>query len=157
MVPEAKAWQEGRPPKRILAIRLQAMGDVVISLPYLQYLRRSLPEGVQLDFLTCAESAGIPSNIVLFDRVYRLGGGRRYKLQLLYAICLLPALLLRRYDLILDLQNNQLSRMLRKVLRPRAWTAFDRFSPKPAGERNRITIESAQYWKGCPQSVQSPA
>jgi heptosyltransferase-2 len=143
MEPAAQTWQEDRPPKRILAIRLQAMGDVVISLPYLLNLRRSLPEGTQLDFLTCAESAGIPSNVVLFDHVYRLGGGRRYKLQLLSAGVLLPALLLRRYDVVLDLQNNQLSRMLRRALRPRAWSAFDRFSPKPAGERNRCSIEAA--------------
>lgn len=138
----AQAWQRSGYPRRILAIRLQAMGDVVISLPYLLHLRRSLPEGVTLDFLTCAESAGIPSNIILFDQVYRIGGGRSYRRQLVSGAMLLPRLLLRRYDAVLDLQNNRLSRMIRRVLHPHAWSSFDRFSPRSAGERNRRTIEA---------------
>jgi hypothetical protein len=37
----AVPWRGAEPPKRILAIRLQALGDVVITLPYLRALRRS--------------------------------------------------------------------------------------------------------------------
>ncbi len=138
----AKAWQESRAPRRLLAIRLQAMGDVVISLPYLLHLRRTLPEGTELDFLTSAGSAGIPSNIALFNRVYKLGGGRSHRRQLVSGGLLLPSLLLRRYEVVLDLQNDRLSRLFCKAIRPRAWAAFDRFSSLPAGERNRHTIEA---------------
>jgi len=137
-----KPWTKKKPPRRILAIRLQAMGDVVITLPYLQYLRNALPAETQLDFLTREETEDIPKNIDLFDNVYSIGGERNFKKQLLSTFLLLPRLFLRRYDIIVDLQNSILSRLVWRILRPSAWSAFDRFSPSPAGERNRRTIEA---------------
>lgn len=138
----AKPWKKDKPPKRILAIRLQAMGDLVITLPYLQQLKRMLPEGTQLDMLTREEVEAIPRNIYLFDRVYSIGGGRKLKKQVFYTGLLLPALLSRRYDVVIDLQNNNISRSVRRLLMPKAWSSFDRFSPIAAGESNRLTIEA---------------
>ncbi|HEV2471553.1 MAG TPA: glycosyltransferase family 9 protein [Chthonomonadales bacterium] len=140
MKSSCKPWTERTPPRRILAIRLQALGDVVITLPYLQRLRNSID--ARLDFLTRKEIEDIPRNLDLFDHVYSIGGGRDSKRQLLSACLLLPQLLMRRYDVIIDLQNSTLSRIVRTILRPAAWSAFDRFSPRPAGERNRLTIEA---------------
>jgi heptosyltransferase II len=137
-----KPWTETKPPRRILAIRLQALGDVVITLPYLQCLRNSIPVDARLDFLTRKEVDDIPRNIDLFDHVYSIGGARSFKKQLLSTCLLLPKLLLQRYDIVIDLQNSILSRLVRAILRPRAWSAFDRFSPRSAGERNRLTIEA---------------
>lgn len=137
-----KPWTERTPPRRILAIRLQALGDVVITLPYLQCLRNSIPIDARLDFLTRKEVEDIPKNLDLFDHVYSIGGGRDSKRQLLSACLLLPQLLMQRYDVIVDLQNSILSRIVRTILRPAAWSAFDRFSPRSAGERNRLTIEA---------------
>jgi hypothetical protein len=54
----------------------------------------------------------------------------------------LPTLLFRRYDIIIDLQNNILSQLVRKTLKPSAWVEFDKDSPLPAGERNKRTIEA---------------
>jgi ADP-heptose:LPS heptosyltransferase/glycosyltransferase involved in cell wall biosynthesis len=142
-----KPWQKGTPPKRILAIRLQATGDTVITLPYLQYLRRSLSENVQLDLLTRKETADIPKHVGLFDHVYALGGARSFRKQLFHTFFLLPKLLLRRYDLVIDLQNNTISRTVRRTIRPKAWSAFDRYSPRAAGERTRLTIEAAGLGK----------
>lgn len=139
----AKPWTKKEPPRRILCIRLQAMGDLVITLPYLQALRNNLPGSVKIDLLTRKEVDAIPRNMYLFDNVYSLGGGRRYKLILLNVLLFLPRLLLCRYDLVLDLQNNLHSEIVRKVVRPKAWAVFDRFSPVPAGERTRLTIEAA--------------
>jgi heptosyltransferase II len=138
----AKPWTELKPPKRILAIRLQAMGDVIITLPYLQQLRSSLPVSVKLDLLTRKETADIPKNIFLFDNVYSIGGGRNDKKQLISTFLLLPKLLMQRYDMVLDLQNNLISKIVRKSISPKAWSAFDKFSPIAAGERNRLTIEA---------------
>ncbi|XZF13683.1 glycosyltransferase family 9 protein [Chitinophagaceae bacterium MMS25-I14] len=138
----SKRWTRNKPPKRILAIRLQAMGDVVITLPYLQHLRNSLPPETVIDFLTREETEAIPKNLVLFDNVYSIGGGRDFKKQFVYTCLLIPKLLFRKYDVIIDLQNNKLSRLVCRVLQPKAWCAFDRFSPIAAGERNRRTIES---------------
>lgn len=139
----AKPWNRKYPPRRILCIRTQAMGDVVITLPYIQALRDQLPSSVKIDLLTRKEVDPVPRNIHLFDKVFSLGGGRRYKLILMNVFLFLPRLLLRRYDVVLDLQNNLHSHIVRKTIRPKAWTEFDRFSPVPAGERTRLTIEAA--------------
>ena len=147
----AKPWRDQKNlPKRILAIRTQAMGDVMITLPYLQHLRRSLPSSVRLDLLIRRESDPIPKNIELFDKVYSIGGGRRQRLIFLLALLKLPRLLLRRYDVVLDLQNNKYSELIRKALRPKAWAVFDKVSPIAAGERTRLTIEAIGLGKCAP-------
>jgi heptosyltransferase II len=138
----AKPRTNKRLPKRILAIRLQAMGDVVITLPYLQYLRNNLPTSVEIDLLTRYETNPIPKNLVLFNNVFSIGGKRNFKMQFLFTLLLLPRLLFRRYDVILDLQNNRLSKIVRKIISPAAWCEFDRTSPIPAGERTKNTIEA---------------
>jgi ADP-heptose:LPS heptosyltransferase len=141
----AKPLKNDYLPRRILAIRLQAMGDLVITLPYLQSLREQLPPSVKLDLLTRKEVDSIPRNLHLFDKIYSIGGGRRFKLQLGLSFLLLPAILLRRYDVVLDLQNNLISRIVRKSVRPGAWSQFDKVSGFPAGERTRLTIEAAGF------------
>lgn len=117
------------------------MGDSVIPLPYLQSLRRLLPE-TSVDFLTRQENSGIPRSVKLFDHVHELGGGRNFKAQSLHAVAMLPRLLLRRYDVVLDLQNNEISRMVRRALHPAAWSEFDRTSPITAGERTSAAIDA---------------
>ena len=148
----AKPWIKKKPPRKILVIRWQAMGDVVITLPYLQHLRNSLPPSVKMDLLTRVETEDIPRNIVLFNKVFSIAGKRNFKKQLVYTILLLPKLFLQRYDVVIDLQNNIVSRTVRKFLLPKAWSEFDRFSPNAAGERNRMTIEAVGLGKNqlCP-------
>jgi heptosyltransferase II len=138
----SKSWKKKTMPRRILAIRLQAMGDLVITLPYLQQLKRMLPADSGLDLLTREEVDAIPKNIHLFDHVYSIAGGRNVKKQLMHACWLLPKLLLNRYDVVIDLQNNEISRLVRRSLMPEAWSSFDRFSPIAAGESTRLTIEA---------------
>ena len=137
-----KPWIASSPPKRILIIRLQAMGDVVITLPYLQHLRNSLPSSTKFDFLTRTETEDIPKSIHLFDSVYSIGGGRNHKRQLISTFFLLPSLMMRRYDVVIDLQNTLISKIVRKAIFPKAWVEFDKYSPIAAGERNRRTIEA---------------
>jgi len=143
----AKPWIKKNLPKKILAIRLQAMGDTVITLPYLQQLRNDFPASVQIDFLTRVETEPIPKNLVLFNTVYSIAGKRNFKKQLFFTLLLLPKLLFRHYDVIIDLQNNILSRLVRKTLRPVAWSEFDKHSPIAAGERTRLTIEAVGLGK----------
>jgi heptosyltransferase-2 len=142
MLIPAKKWTKGNPPKRILAIRLQAMGDLVITFPYLQCLRNSSSSSIKLDLLTLQENESIPDSIELFDKIYSISGYRNSKKQLAFTFLLLPKILLRRYDVVLDLQNNLISRIVRKAIRPHAWSEFDKFSPLAAGERTRLTIEA---------------
>jgi ADP-heptose:LPS heptosyltransferase len=138
----ARPWKRETPPQKILAIRLQAMGDVVITLPYLQSLRNRFPHAL-IDFLTREEVSDIPRHLDLFDRVFIIKGGRNFKKQVLHALRLFPELRAQRYDVVLDLQRNPLSRWIRKGLNPSCWSEFDRFSPLHAGERTRLTIEAS--------------
>lgn len=140
---QCKPWKYQQLPKKVLIIRLQAMGDVTITLPYLQDLRQSLPPSTRLDFLTLKDNKGIPEITGSFKKIHTIGGGRNFRKQLISTLSLIPALFVHRYDVIIDLQNNRLSRIIRRLLIPRAWSAFDRFSPTTAGERNRRTIEAA--------------
>lgn len=141
----ARKWRKNIAPRRVLAIRLQAMGDMVITLPYLQNLRNTLPPDAQLDLVTREEVESIPKNIELFDHVYSIGGGRNWKKQLVLTYLLIPRLFLRRYDVVIDLQNNIISKTIRKVLMPKAWSEFDRFSPIAAGECTRLAIEATGF------------
>jgi len=143
----AKPWVNKKLPSKILVIRWQAMGDVVITLPYLQYLRNSLPPTVKMDLLTRVETDEIPRNIFLFNKVFSIAGERNFKKQLMYTSLLLPKLFLQGYDVVIDLQNNIVSRTIRKLLFPVAWSEFDRFSSNAAGERNRMTIEAVGLGK----------
>lgn len=127
-------------PRRVLAIRLQALGDTIITLPYLNSLRRQYPDLV-LHFLTRKEVATIPSKLALFDRVISLGGGRNVKLQAVLVCLLLPWLWFQGYDAVIDLQNNKLTRLIRRLLFVRRVSEFDNCSLVPAGERTRRTIE----------------
>ncbi len=137
----AAPWRDRHPPRRLLAIRLQAHGDTVLTLPYLHALRRCLPRA-ELDFLTRAEVSDIPKQVVLFDHVFEIGGGRDEWRQVASAMALLPQLWRRRYDVVMDLQRNRVSRLVRRLIHPPAWSEFDRYSPLLAGERTRLTIEA---------------
>ena len=116
----------------------------MITLPYLNALAESLP-GATLDLLTREEAVSVPRATRIFGRVFALGGGRSERWQLVQSPPLLLRLMARGYDAVLDLQNNRVSRLFRRVLRPPAWSAFDRVSPISAGERTRRTIAAAGF------------
>jgi lipopolysaccharide heptosyltransferase II len=67
----AVPWHGTAPPTNVLAIGLQAMGDVVITLPYLLALQHSLP-GTDTDFLTRHEDTSSPRALRLFRSVEQL-------------------------------------------------------------------------------------
>lgn len=142
----ARRWTGDKAPAKILAMRFQALGDTVITLPYLKGLKNKFPDS-ELHLLTRTEVGAIPENIRLFDRIHLLRGGRNAKLQFLHALRKFPALWGERYDAVLDLQNNRISRTIRRMLQPRSWAEFDRYSPMSAGERTRKTIEALWSWK----------
>ncbi len=141
-----KPWKQKYFPKKVLAIRLQALGDTVITLPYLQSLKRQYPE-LQIHFLTRKEVCSIPKSITLFDDIITIGGRRNVKLQLLSLCLRIPYLWWQGYDVILDLQNNKVSNLLRRLLMVRTWTEFDKYSERSAGERTKNTIEALGLWK----------
>ena len=66
----AVKWKKDKHPKKILVIRFQATGDMVATLPYIQYLRNSLPKDTLIDFLVREEAESIPKSLHLFDQIY---------------------------------------------------------------------------------------
>ena len=137
-----KSWQSDSLPKRILIIRLQAIGDVAITLPFVQSLRKKLPPDTLLHFLTRNEVRDIASSVRLYDWIYSIAGGRNTKLQLLSLLLLLPRLKINKYDIVIDLQRNKLSRLVRKFIDPEAWSEIERFSASSAGAKYQKAIEA---------------
>jgi heptosyltransferase II len=143
---ESRPWRATAPPRKVLAIRLQALGDTIITLPYLLDLKRRHPH-VELHFMTLESADAVPRALGFFDEVITIRGGRNGRLQFLWALLELPRLWWRRYDVVIDLQNHRWSRIVRRLLAPAAWSAFDRFSPLPHGERARRTIDATWPWR----------
>ena len=137
----SKPWLGVGSPQRILEIRFQALGDTIITLPYLQDFKRLHP-AIEIDLLTRKEVSAIPKGIQLFDHVYEIGGGRNAKIIFLLTVLKIPLLLSRQYDAVLDLQNNKISRFVRKAIAAKAFVEFDRSSPRSAGERTAETISA---------------
>jgi len=76
----------------------------------------------------------------MFSAVHTIDGGRRRERQISSAIRLIPHLWKEHYDVVIDLQRNFLTRSIRRLLRPKSFSEFDRFSFSSAGERVRDTI-----------------
>jgi heptosyltransferase II len=140
-------WKKNSPPKKILVMRYQALGDTVIILPYLQNLKRQYPL-IKLHFLTRKEVSLIPTSIELFDEIITIGGERNLKLQFLLSLLKIPWLVAQGYDAILDLQNHSISRIIRKFLPVKSFSEFevDRRTMFSAGERTRQAIENLWRW-----------
>lgn len=136
-----KKWTANHLPKKVLFIRIQAMGDIMITQPYVKGFHESYPD-IKMHFLTREEDLGIPSMFDMYDKIWKLRGGRNKYLQFFYGVLLLPILLFQKYDIIYDVQDHRISNILRFFLRPKAWAVFDRFSPVPAGERTFETIKA---------------
>jgi heptosyltransferase II len=137
----SKAWRENKPPGKILVIRYQATGDLVITLPYLNDFKKEYPL-TQMHLLCREEVSVIPQSLSLFEKIVAVGGGRNTKLQFFLTLLKLPFLIFQRYDVVIDLQNHCFSRIVRKVIGAKAWCAFDRISPNSAGDRTQNTINA---------------
>ena len=133
----ARRWPHATAPRRILAIRFQALGDTMVTLPYLLGVRRRYPDA-ELHFLTREEVAAVPKAMTQFDRVVALGGDRNRFRTWLSALRHTPALLAGRYDVVLDLQNNRISNFVRRaILGPRPGPRSTASRPvRPASARD---------------------
>ena len=136
-----KKWSGTSDPKKVLFIRMQALGDVTITLPYISGFHAAYPN-VEIHFLTRSEDAEIPAAFTMFARVFKIRGGRNKYRQFFNLILLLPTLIRQRYDIVYDLQNHKMSGILRRLPGVKAWAAFDKFSSFPAGDRTYHTIKS---------------
>ncbi len=122
-----------------LVIRLHAVGDIAVTLPYCLGLLERYP-GLELDFLTHSEFMPLPSALAGFRNVtgFETGAGILKD----GAASLLKSALMKstRYDFVLDLQRNWVSRLFRRNLHSPSWGEFDRFGNASASERTAETI-----------------
>lgn len=139
MIIKAKRWDKREAPRRILVLRFHALGDIMITLPYLASLKKNLP-GTSFTLLTREEFAEVPQSLQMFANVISFDDRRSGKIQLLKALLKLPSLWLMRFDVVIDLQNNLTSRAIRRFLMPKAWTEFDKSSRVSAADRTQSCI-----------------
>lgn len=95
--------------KKVLIIRLNAMGDVILALPVAMAIKTHNP-AVQVDFLTRAEYAPIFDQFPAVDTAYGFAGN-------MYAI--IKELAGQNYDTVIDLQKNPRSIIIAAALTPK--------------------------------------
>lgn len=112
----------------------------MITLPYLASLKKKLPD-TSFVLLTREEFSTAPESLQLFAKVISFDDRRSGKIQFIKTLFRLPSLWAMRFDVVIDLQNNFSSRVLRRLLSPQAWSEFDKSSKVSAAERTRSSIE----------------
>ncbi len=140
----SKPWRAPNDPARILLIRLHAIGDVALMLPAAAGLRRQLPNAT-IDILSTAEPSGLLEAYTMFNRVIAAPAARNPWQRMKNSIERAVLSGEERYDVIIDLQRNWSTRLQRRLLRPRAWSEFDRFGPRSASERTLETFHRAGF------------
>lgn len=136
----AQPWTLVRPPRAILALRLQSLGDIVITLPYLQSLRNMYPDMV-LDFAVRSEFFELVASLTLFNKVWEIRGRRSGKRQFIYLLFLIPQFWTRQYEVVIDLQNSKVSRWILRLIGQKAWTSWDSRSHSLAADRTLTAIQ----------------
>lgn len=135
-----RPWASSTPPRRILVIRMHAIGDTAITLPVLAALHRRFPHAT-IDFLTTAACAPLFDTSEFRGSVIAFPHTSTRAERIVHAIQFGQRLRRNDYDMVIDLQRNWVTRVIRRVSSPAAWAEFDRFDAKPAADR---TIEAVR-------------
>jgi len=137
---------EGYLPNKILIIRLHSAGDVAITFPCCAGLKY-LYKDTKIDYLSSEEFSELPLSIDIFDKVFaidlELFGINTFSQKIkryFRTLKIVKLLTENNYDVILDLQNNRISRLIRKKLKPHYYGEFDIISPQTAGKRTLQTF-----------------
>ncbi|HUI08821.1 MAG TPA: glycosyltransferase family 9 protein [Bacteroidota bacterium] len=134
-----RAWRGAAPPRSVLLIRLHALGDVAIVLPLAGSIAREWP-GARIDMLTAppADSIARLARAISNVYVYEVAPSRLARIVDAFTYGL--AVRRMRYDAIIDIQSNYITRIIRWSSGVRSWSEFDRFSPLSAAERARRSL-----------------
>ncbi|MFK7933172.1 MAG: glycosyltransferase family 9 protein [Saprospiraceae bacterium] len=128
--------------KKILVIRFHAFGDTIITLPYINGIRSKYPKA-KIDLLTTERVAIIPRNIHLFDGVIGVAGGMNAKQIAFHTLLTIPKLWRKKYDQIVDLQNDRKSNLIFSILGFKNRNLFNKYGKIFCGLRYQNAIESA--------------
>ena len=139
----------GYSPKNILVIRLHSVGDVALTFPYCSSLKKIFPD-CKIDYLAREDISVLPASLNIFRQVFYINleplqsGNVFNKLRKFFRTFKLASALKKiKYDVVIDLQNNRISRMIRKRINPVYFSEFDRFSAQPATVRTEKTFKNA--------------
>lgn len=143
------------PIKKILIIRLHAVGDTAISIPACNFIKRNYP-GYEQHFLTTAMTAGLVASFGIFSKVFDIGPGfenseteynglsRKLK-RLVSSVKTGLKLRKNKYDIVIDLQNNKFSRVVRMLTAAKQHSEFKKYAEKSHSERVIDTFNSAGF------------
>ncbi len=120
-------------------MRFHAFGDMIATLPYINDIKNVIPNA-EIHLLTAERVALIPRSIEAIDKVIGIRGGMNAKLLFFNTVLQIPKLLIESYDLILDLQNDKKSNLVKTVLFSKSKSSFEKYTPKFTGERYREYI-----------------
>ncbi|HTR99658.1 MAG TPA: glycosyltransferase family 9 protein [Bacteroidota bacterium] len=136
-----RPWRNTVPPRRVLLMRLHALGDVAIVLPAVGAVARAWPEA-RIDFLTSPPGDSVARTIPSIRNVYVYNVAPTRTARAVDAFTYGMAVRRAHYDVIIDFQRNYITRLIRRVSGASAWSEFDRFSPFPAAERTLQTLSA---------------
>lgn len=136
-----RAWNQVHEPSRILLIRLQAIGDAVAALPVAAGLRARYPRA-HLALVIGSRAAAVGQTSRWFDEVFTLdlAGGWTSRMR---EAARLGRTQRGRWDIVLDLQRNDESRMVRRRIGAPAFGEMDRFSAHHGLERTLRAVTGA--------------
>lgn len=137
-------WPRETDPKKILIIRLHALGDVALTLPASAGLRALYPSA-KIDYLTMEENAPLPGSLPAIDRVLGIPACSNRRDWFTQALHCGGAARRQDYEVVIDLQRNWISRTIRRLALPHAWSEFDRYAPKPAANRVLDAFRAAGF------------
>jgi len=135
-------WSAPHTPRRALLIRFHALGDVALVLPCAAHLARRWPDA-QIDLLTGSPADALAEAVPVFHSVMTLPQASGRSKRLFDALRAGLSLRARKYDIVIDLQRNHVSRIIRILSGAPAWSEFDRYSPTPAPVRILSTVSRA--------------
>lgn len=137
-------WTSNEPPARVLIIRMHAIGDVAITFPAVIGFGKQFP-GTRIDFLTTASCSSLLEVLSLTGNVHVFPICTNRWSRLMTALRFGWKARQERYDIVIDVQRNWVSRLIRRMASPRSWSEFERFIPNSAGERVLNTFRSAGF------------
>ena len=144
-----RKWDKDSPPVKILIIRFHAIGDTAITFPVCAGFKKLYPD-TQIDYLCGSTSSGLLKSSDIFSIIYETSSQINIsiigKLQQKLGVIKLGRLLRNNhYDIIIDLQHNRNSRIVRKLTGVKYWSEFGRYAPKPASERTLAAFHNAGF------------
>lgn len=126
--------------RKVLVIRYHAFGDIITILPYVNALKEQLPDA-RFYLLTMKVAETIPSVCTVFDEILSVWGGKNSRKARIGNMLKCPIVMMHKFDLIVDLQNDRKSKLIKRVLGSKQPSTFERTAPVFGGERYRLAME----------------